>query len=823
MSESVTPHLQAPDQLTLGTLDDLDTVRAHARTNLWQVVRRQALLVGACAVLAGVGAAFVTTRLPRLYEAAAAIRIDPNSTQLSTIGVPGTPSEVELPTEVEMLRSRALAGAVVDSLGLRLQLQSPLHVVRSDVVASARVARDAGPNLFRVVSVAGGRFAVLDAAGDTIARAVGVGQTVRAAGTAFVLTPGAAAAAPLVFTLLPFEEAVDSLQAGTDVSRRSRDAVFVDVRYRSVDPELARDVANAVARQFISERQDVRQLEGRQSVAFLRDQLVRVSAQLRGAERTLRDFREGAQVVSLPDQASSGVHRRAEVQAQRNALATERDALKRLLDSTRTARAGGGSSVDRRLLAFPTLLRSGAGAGLQSALTAAEEQRAALLTRRSPRDLEVQAVEARIGEIRGQIRDEVQTYEQGLSDQVSGLDAVLRRSDGELATFPRKQLRLNELERTAKTTESVYTMLQARLKEAEIAAAVVDPTARLVDAAVLPTYPVSPKPLLNVLLGTTAGALLGLAGAGLRERRDRSLRTRHQLFAVTGLPVLGMIPHLRYSGRLAWLRRTGRPFGTGRARVNPPVTGGAPALMSAAAALHADDVLSFAMANERLAMNVALGGEQLPSKVLVVTSALPSDGKTTVAMNLALAHARNGRRVLLIDADLRNGQVGTLLGLPRTAGLSDLLDGSADIGAVLTRVPSDAGSDLHVMPCGTLTHNAARLFSGDDLQALLEWARERYDAVVVDTPPVNAVADAVLIASKGDSILLVARFGATTLDALAFAMEQLHVVRASVTGAVLNDVDSSLDAEANGLYGYGGLYGPARSTEWTGIRLAPPA
>ncbi len=809
MSESVTPYVQAPGQLTSGvTPESVDAVRTPVGTNPWQIVRRQALLVGACAVLAGVGAALITARLPRLYESTAAIRIDPNSTQLSAIGVPGTPSEAELPTEVEMLRSRALAGAVVDSLGLRLQLHAPAHLIRSDVVTSARVARDAGPNRFRVVGVADERFAVLDAAGDTIAPAVGVGQTVRAAGTAFVLAPGAAAAAPLDLTLLPFEEAVDSVQAATSVSRRSRDAVFVDVRYRSVDPELARDVANALARQFITERQDVRQLEGRRSVAFLRDQLVRVSAQLRGAERTLRDFREGAQVVSLPDQASSGVNRRAEVQAQRSSLAAERDALKRLLDSTRTARTGGGSSVDRRLLAFPTLLRSGAGAGLQSALTAAEEQRATLLTRRSPRDLEVQGVEARIGEIRGQIRDEVQTYLQGLSDQVSGLDEVLRRSDSELATFPRKQLRLNELERTAKTTESVYSMLQGRLKEAEIAAAVVDPTARLVDAAVLPKHPVSPKPLLNVLLGTMTGALIGLAGAGLRERRDRSLRTRHQLFAVTGLHVVGVIPHLRGSGHRAWLPRHRRPATITATPAALRRNGAVPSLApNASASLSADDVLSFALATDWLATNVALGGDQAASKVLVVTSALPADGKTTVAINLALAHSRNGRRVLLIDGDLRNGKVGTLLGLPRMAGLSDLLEGRADIGAVLTPLPSELGSDLHVLPCGTLTHNVARLLGGDDLQALLEWAREQYDAVVVDTPPVNAVTDAVLIASKGDSILLVARSGATTLDALAFAMEQLRVVRTSIAGAVLNDVDPSLDAATNGLYGYGGQYG----------------
>jgi capsular exopolysaccharide synthesis family protein len=137
-------------------------------------------------------------------------------------------------------------------------------------------------------------------------------------------------------------------------------------------------------------------------------------------------------------------------------------------------------------------------------------------------------------------------------------------------------------------------------------------------------------------------------------------------------------------------------------------------------------------------------------------------------------------------------------------GLSELLAGRAEIDESLTPFPVANGGDLHVLPSGRPTHSAARLLNGDDFRALLEWARQHYELVVVDTPPVNIVADAVLVASQCDGVLLIARSGVTTRDAMDAAMEQLRVVNARVAGAVLNDADPKTGTDVG--YGYGPRY-----------------
>ena len=762
--------------------------------------RRHALLVAACAIVAGGAGMFVTARLPRLYEASVSIRVDQKAPQATAIGAPNYSRDNGLGTEVEMLRSRELARAVVDSLGLRLTVAklgsgAGKPVPRSRVLSDVRVRADAPEMWYRLVRIPGDRLELQDSSGSTIARPA-AGETVRVGGAVFRLAPEVGDYVPLELAVLTSDDAIDGILRSVSIGRRSREADLVDVQVRGSDPLLARDIANTYGRLYVATHQSARQLEAKQSVAFLGEQIDRVSRQLDSAERSLESYRTRAGVINLPEESSTGVSRRAELLAQRNAIDAERDALARLVQSTR----GGDSSkgVDRysALLAFPTLLRSGAASGLQGALSAAEQKRSDLLTRRTEKDEEVKATEARIAALRGQIRDFATTYLQGLTDQVGALDATLSRSDAALSTLPQKELRHSELERSAKTTEAVYGMLQARYKEAEIAAAATDGSIRLVDEAVLPRRPVSPKPLINLALALMAGLMIGVAGAFLRDASDRSLRTRAQLLALTGSPVLSLIPRLKsVSGLSARLRRDGSSHSLVRPSQSPANT-----------TYSAEDLFGFASSYSRLVTNLGFAGQANPIRVILVTSALPGDGKTTVATNLALTIAREGKRVLLIDADLRGGRVDAALRLPLAAGLGEVLRGQQEFETAVMQVPADGGREVHVLPRGTAKADPAALLASDKPRQVLARARELYDMVILDTPPVNAVADAALLSRQCDGVLIVARAGVTARDALAFAMEQLRIVHAPVIGAVLNDVDLRGDAGVDGAYQYYGRY-----------------
>jgi non-specific protein-tyrosine kinase len=254
--------------------------------------------------------------------------------------------------------------------------------------------------------------------------------------------------------------------------------------------------------------------------------------------------------------------------------------------------------------------------------------------------------------------------------------------------------------------------------------------------------------------------------------------------------------------------RDGRDASAGRA---PIALGSARASLRASAppvsaSYPVDDLFCFAESYARLVTNLGFSRHGHPIHVVMVTSAVPGDGKTTVAANLALTLAREGKRVLLIDADLRGGRLDSMLGIAPRAGLAEVCRGMVSAEEALAQVATAGDRELHVLVRGTNRSDPSPLLSSAALRDLIMWARERFDMVVVDTPPVNSVADAGLLSQHCDGVLLVARAGVTARDALVFAIEQLRLVSAPLIGAVLNDVDLRSEARVDGAYEYYGQY-----------------
>jgi len=493
-------------------------------------------------------------------------------------------------------------------------------------------------------------------------------------------------------------------------------------------------------------------------------------------------------------------------------------------------------------VAFPTLLQNEAMSQLLASLAQIEDRRSELLSRRSLRDPEVQLLTNRANELGQQLRGLALTYLEGLTNQVTALDTVLGHSRAELARIPRKELQFSRLQRDAKGFEDVVTQLQSRLKEAEIAEAVEDPSVRLVDGAILPSSPSSPKPLLNAALALVFGMGLGLAGAFLREYIDHTARSRDDVTIATGVPVLGLLPLAR--GRVARPgnaprllpprqpasqtrsnyslfpggtppaenglehgengRGTGQgsrddvpgtPTGPRKSIRRPPR--GTPALLIGPG----DELFPSREGYNQLATNLAFSRPGKPPQVVVVTSPLPGEGKSTVAMNLAVTLARSGSRVLLIDADLRRGVIAAALGISQEPGLAEILSGSAAPAGARQELRVSEREFLDVITSGRSPQNPPALL-GTELAALLNALRSEYETIILDTPPVNVVADAKLAAVHSDGVVLVARAGVTSIEALTFANEELRHVGAPVLGAALNRIDFRRDASYDEAYQY---------------------
>jgi capsular exopolysaccharide synthesis family protein len=706
----------------------------------------------------------------------------------------------EVGTEMAVLRSRSLAEAVIDSLGLQVQVAGPREVRRTGVLAAVQADADAPEVRVRLVRGEDGRFAaeLLEGEAEGELGAAAPGEPLRLPGATVVLAPGAAGLDRIEVEVLPRTMAAEEFGKALGVSRPNRDANVVQVRFDAPDPELARDVANVLAHQYLVRRNAVRKVSDRSTVDFLRSQVDTLQVQLRSAEDAVRRFREQNRVVSLEAEAQAQVERLAALQAQRAELESERGALAGLLAEAKAAAGpvGVGPSPYRRLLAFPTLLRNQTTSTLLQALTARETELSQLRARRTPADPDVQAVAGQLQSLEEQATAVVTTYLGGLSNQVEAIDRELAGFGERLAQVPAKEVEYARLERSARVLADIYTLLQTRLKEAEVVEAVEDASVRVVDVAVVAREPVSPRPIPTLLLSMFLGALAGIGLAIGREWADDAVHSREDVHAAVGLPVLGVIP-IAGSG-LGWIGRI-------RAEASSGIdTAPNPLALAPLRELRGPLAESY----RTLRTNLTFARPDGLLRVVVVTSTAPGEGKTTTVVNLAAALAQRGTRTLVVDADLRRGSVHRILGMLREPGLSQILIGHVGQAECTQHVTLEGGGTFDVISTGPLPPNPAELLSSDRMEALLQDVRERYDVVLIDTPPVTILTDAAVLGTRADGVVLVVRSGATREGVLRRAHEELRHLRVPVLGAVLNAVSRDhLGAEYGSAY-YDG--GPAR-------------
>lgn len=386
---------------------------------------------------------------------------------------------------------------------------------------------------------------------------------------------------------------------------------------------------------------------------------------------------------------------------------------------------------------------------------------------------------------------------------IRALDQQIENVNRQMAKFPRAELDFAQQQRQvdvhAKSFVELTVALQkARLREADRVQDVV-----LVEPAIPPAFPVRPDKRLALLLGIAGGLLLGLIAAFLGEQLDTSIGTVEAVEQHLKVPVLGVIPYLRTGAEEdSWFKRPWFAATTRRA----------------SEAMRSQLVVNYpskSTINEAYRMIGAnLHVEELgrggPAKFLLVTSAEPKEGKSVTTANLALTLGQMGDRTLLMDVDLRRPSQHRLFGLrQRSPGLSDLLMGAASLDEVVLTLTDLLMGDLdvdkalktprldnlHVIPSGSSSANPPALLSSDRLTALLKELESRYDVVLLDSPPVLAVSDAVILAPKVSGVVLVYRVRKTSKHALFRARAQLQTAKAVVKGIVLNHVkpESRLD------------------------------
>ncbi len=782
---------------------------------VWQMlVRNRWLVAGTCALVLALAAAW-TSQQPNVYESAASLRIDQQDPGLAVLGdlmpMPGV-GKGKMETEMFVLRSRAIAERVADSLQLALSLVSP-RLPRDQVIRPiSMAAADGAHGLYTLRRRPGGSYTVepdqerrVPVRHDPVAVP---GTPFRVENAVLELDPGLRASGPdeIRFAISTRRAAVNAVRAGVRVSQPEPNALVVVIGYKSTDPVLAAAVPNALATAFIQHKSAGSKTESRSAIEFLRQQVSSYESDLASAENRLQSFRESAQVVSLPEEASAQVRRLTELQATRDQLRSERDALSHLLNRvTREARTPGATSPYRQLASFPVFLSNRAVQDMLQSLTTLENERAKLLVQRTSANEDVQGLERRIAEIEEQLHQIARNYLDGVQSQIASAETVLSQFATELEQIPAREVEFARLQRQQVLLDQLYTLLQTRLKEAEIREAVEPGDVRIIDPAMVPERPVAPRPMRTMILAAVLGLALGCGLAFGRHALDHKVRTRDDVTAATaGAPILAMIPRID-------TRTNGNGAAPGHNRILFWQRNGTPSVHEGGDRLVTmlDPRNAASEAYRALRTSITFSSADRAPQMLVVTSAMPGEGKSTSASNLAITMAQQGTRTLLIDADLRRGLLHTVFGVPQEPGLSQVLLGRVPLDEAVREVPSlDGGPPLYVLTTGVLPPNPAELLGSSRMADLVRRLRQEFEMIIVDAPPLNLVTDGALLGKLADATLLVARSGATDKRALHHAAGQIAQVGATIGGVVLNDVDAHTGGTYYG-YGYGYGYGYA--------------
>ena len=536
-----------------------------------------------------------------------------------------------------------------------------------------------------------------------------------------------------------------------------RNSRLVDVQFRLREPALAAAVANGVAKAYIERDLAYKFTASKDASNWLGDRLAEQRTLVEKAELTLQQYREQHEAISLEDRQNIVVQKLADLNAAVTKAKTERlqkEAVYRQLDAAGTD----GALLDT----FPAILGNAFIQTQKSELAALQRQQAQLSERLGDRHPDMVKLKSAIQKTEAALRTEVAKvvagvrteYEAALAQEQS-LSAALEQQKRESLAMNRKGIEYSVLEREVESSRQIYQSLMQRAKETSVTGELKSSNVRVVDRAEVPLRPVSPRPLVSLVLALFGATFLAIGLVFFFEYLDNRIKTPEEVEARLGLPAIGLIPALGKNWR----------------HVEPLLSNGVPP--------------DFSEAFKVLRTNVLFSAAEQGCRVVVVTSSGPGEGKTIVASNLAIGVAYTGQRVLLVDGDLRRPRVHQVFAFDQEPGLSNALVGDAKASDAVHRTDVPG---LCVLTAGRVPPNAAELLGSRRFKELLASIRGQFDWVVIDSPPVMAVTDPNILASLSDSVVFVIGAEMTSYQIARRAVEQLERGRAVFAGGVLNRV-----------------------------------
>ncbi len=597
-----------------------------------------------------------------------------------------------------------------------------------------------------------------------------------------------------------------------------RETRLIDISYRHTDPRLAAKIVNTIAQTFVDQNLEKKTETSGTTGSYLEKRIAELQSTNRSKEEQLINYGKTHQILSLDDKQNVVVERLAGLNKQLLEAENERKLAEAayqasLQPGAAEALAEGGTG-EREV---PSATRLSTEAGLK--LAELKQKRAELLVENTEKwpavkeiDKQIAVIEKQMSDTRTRATTIVTTNLATRYRQALATEEALRKSyDQQRAeTLTQNEAAVNYriIQQEIETNKSLLDGLLQRMKENDVVITGTPNNIRVVDYAIAQKKPVAPKRTLIVGLSLLLSLGCGVGLAFLIEYLDDSVRSTEDVENFLHLPSVAVIPQMGKA-------KTKRSFS--RTPKNALVSGNGNSAREDVLLTGIEKRSPLAEAYRHLRTSILLSTAGRPPRTLLVTSSMPSEGKTTTAVNTAMSLAQTGARVLIVDADMRRPRLHSIFNLKNDQGLSALLSREASEGEVSSAIQHDEESGLFILTSGPVPPNPAELLGSEQMVKLITTVTPNFTHVVIDSPPVAVFTDGVLIATMVDGVLLVVHSGKSSRKVIARARKMLLDVGARIIGVVLNKVEA---AGSNSYYYYSGYYQHSHYEQKTPADLA---